>query len=353
MSRNDEPKRILLVRNDGIGDVVLSLPAMLAVRRRFPEAYIAALVTRVTAPLVDATRTADDVIIDDRTESAGQLGSQLRTMRFDAALVFNTNTRNALAVWGAGVRRRVTWAYKPAGFLLGNAHVRSTAKPSADPRIAVRHEICRAAGSHRRGQRPVAARRDRRRHQRTRRRADLPRARQRRAVVRRPPRQQEKRYNWPQGHYATLVAQLAEQGRVMVTGSMAERAELERIRFRLPEHLRARVGFYFDLSLLELVAAIRLQTALTASSTGPMHLAGLVGTPVVALFSPHPVHAPAKWAPLGTAQTILAAPLEPGEDPRIGRNRAAQVMGRINVDEVVAANCQWAQQASDQRRQAG
>ena len=353
MSRNDEPKRILLVRNDGIGDVVLSLPAMLAVRRRFPEAYIAALVTRVTAPLVDATRAADDVIIDDRTESAGQLGSQLRTMRFDAALVFNTNTRNALAVSGAGVRRRVTWAYKPAGFLLGNAHVRvrrshppihesqfamkfaerlgaTAAASDLSPRVEID-----AATSER-----VAARISR----------ELGNGGPLFGVH---PGSKKSAYNWPQGHYATLVAQLAEQGRVMVTGSMAERAELERIRFRLPEHLRARVGFYFDLSLLELVAAIRLQTALTASSTGPMHLAGLVGTPVVALFSPHPVHAPAKWAPLGTAQTILVAPLEPGEDPRIGRNRAAQVMGRINVDEVVAANCQWAQQASDQRRQAG
>ena len=137
MSRSDEPKRILLVRNDGIGDVVLTLPAMLAVRRRFPEAYIAALLTCTTAPLVDATRAVNDVIIDERTESAGQLGSQLRTMRFDAALVFNTNTRNALAVWarafaGASLgpinRPDSCWATR--GCACGAAIRRSTSRSS-------------------------------------------------------------------------------------------------------------------------------------------------------------------------------------------------------------------------------
>ena len=160
-------------------------------------------------------------------------------------------------------------------------------------------------------------------------------------------------YNWPQEHYAQLVARLAESGRVMLTGGLGERGELERIRRHLPVEVQSRVGFYFDLSMLELIAAIRLQTALTASSTGPMHLAGLVGTPVVALFSPHPVHAPAKWAPLGSAQTILVAPLEAGEDPRIGSSRAAAVMARISVDQVAAANHDWAQHASSQQRQAG
>ncbi len=352
LSRN-EPKRILLVRNDGLGDVVLTLPAMLAVRRHFPAAYIAALVTRVTAPLVDATRAVDDVIIDDHTESAGQLGSQLRTMRFDAALVFNTNTRNALAVWGAGVRQRVTWAYKPAGFLLGNSRVRvrRSHPPIHESQFAMKFAERLGATAAASDLSPCV---------------DIDAATSERVATRIArelgnggplfgvhPGSKKSAYNWPQRHYEELIARLAERGRVMVTGSMGERTELERIRFRLDESLRARVGFYFDLSLLELVAAIRLQTALTASSTGPMHLAGLVDTPVVALFSPHPVHAPAKWAPLGTAQTILVAPLEPGEDPRIGRNRAEQVMGRIGVDEVVEANAQWAAHAAGQRRHAG
>ena len=76
-----------------------------------------------------------------------------------------------------------------------------------------------------------------------------------------------------------------------------------------------------------------------------MHIAGIVATPVVALFSPHPAHAPAKWAPLGTGHTLLVAPLEPGEDPRIPPECGEATMRRIGVDQVVEANLNYARQA--------
>ena len=64
------------------------------------------------------------MLVDDRRDTTPRNWPQrLKPMRFDAALVFNTNTRNALAVWRAGIRQRVCWAYKPIGMLLGNRRV--------------------------------------------------------------------------------------------------------------------------------------------------------------------------------------------------------------------------------------
>ena len=102
----------------------------------------------------------------------------------------------------------------------------------------------------------------------------------------------------------------------MVTGSPIERPLLEWIRGQLPPNVRNRVAFYTDFELPELAAGdCPLQTALTVSSTGPMHMAGVLGTPVVALFSPHPAHVPAKWRPLGENHTMLVAPLPDGRRP--------------------------------------
>jgi ADP-heptose:LPS heptosyltransferase len=138
---------------------------------------------------------------------------------------------------------------------------------------------------------------------------------------------------------------LARVGRVMVTGRTSEQPLLEQIHRQLSDETRRQVGCYWDFQPLELAAAISQQTALTVGSTGPMHIAGIMGTPVVALFSPHPAHSPKKWAPLGTAHTLLVAPLEPGEDPYVSPEKAAAAMARINVEQVVEANLKIAREA--------
>ena len=76
-----------------------------------------------------------------------------------------------------------------------------------------------------------------------------------------------------------------------------------------------------------------------------MHVAGIVGTPVVALFSPHPAHVKEKWAPLGSMHRLLVAPLEAGEDPRIPREQGTATMARISVETVLEANLKYAKQA--------
>ena len=117
---------------------------------------------------------------------------------------------------------------------------------------------------------------------------------------------------------------------------------LATIQSRLSRSLESRVRCFTDWDLNELAAALASLTCVTASSTGPMHMAGILETPVVALFSPHPVHSPAKWAPLGSKHTIFIAPLHSGEDTRVPREQGEDIMGRISVDDVLAANLRYA-----------
>jgi len=340
-SRLNNLRRVLLVRNDRIGDLVLSLPALEAVRRALPKAQITALVSRYAGPLLFGFRAVDELLVDDPADKASQLASRLKQQRFDAAVVLNTNTRNCLAVWRAGIPLRVTWAHKPAGLLFGNRRVflRRSHPPIHEAEFTL--ALVRRLG--------IEARL-----------ADLaprldidPLTRERIAKrVRKDfggqpifgvhPGNLKSAYNWPVSHYAALVARLAQHGGVMLTGSPAERPLLESIRNHLDDERRERVVLYADLSVPELAAALAEQTAITVSSTGPMHIAGVLGTPVVALFSPHPAHVPKKWAPLGTHHTLFVAPLLPGEDPRVPREQGTAVMARISVEEVLDANLRYA-----------
>ncbi len=345
-------ERILLVRNDQVGDLVLTLPAMEAVRLSWPRAHITALVSAYTSPLLHRSPYVNEVLVDDPAESPWRLARKLRPMHFDAALVFNTNSRNCLAVWRAGVGRRVFWAYKPAGFLLGNRRVKLHRNRPAVHEAEFALAFVRRLGV----QVDLASLSPR---------LEIDQVIRQRVAARIcsdlgedgplfgvHPGCGHSAYNWPPSNYIQLVRELSRHARVMVTGSPSERPLLARIRAGLDNESRGRVAFYSDFELPELAAAIAEQTALTACSTGPMHLAGILATPVVALFSPHPAHAHQKWAPLGTGHTLLVAPLEADEDRQVPSHQATPVMSRIRVPQVVEANLRYARWATDKRHKA-
>ena len=56
-------ERILLIRFGSLGDVVLTTPAIRAVRKAFPDAYVAMLVGDRSVDVVSANPHLDDVII--------------------------------------------------------------------------------------------------------------------------------------------------------------------------------------------------------------------------------------------------------------------------------------------------
>lgn len=58
---NFAPRSILVIRRDNIGDLVCTTPSITALRRHFPQAWIAALVNHYTRPVLDANPDLDAV----------------------------------------------------------------------------------------------------------------------------------------------------------------------------------------------------------------------------------------------------------------------------------------------------
>ena len=336
MKATSEPSRLLIVRNDRIGDLILTMPTFEYVRRAFPSAHITVLSGKRTSALLYRSNCLDQVLVDDPSWSARQLAKLLRKEQFDAALVINAKTRNYLAVWLAGIPIRVTWARRPVGWLLGNRHVmlrRShppihesefalafARKLRSDPAIEIPVPALHAAPE-------IVAR------IRTRIQSDL--------GCKRPlfgvhPGNYNSAWNWPAERYLHLITRLAEHGSVVVTGGPGEEGLLAQLKQSVPADLVSRVVYYQDFDLEELCAALSNIDVLTVSNTGPMHLASAVGTPVVALFSSQLWQCPEKWAPLGRSNTVLQAPLLPDEEP--SPDKEHEYMCRIPLEDVVQAN---------------
>lgn len=102
--------RILVVRNDKLGDFMLAWPALKALRHASPDNHIAVLVPDYTAPMARLCPWIDEVIIDPGAGSGSQLTSLMRDGHFDALLTLFSTPR----VGWAGMRARIPLRMAPA-----------------------------------------------------------------------------------------------------------------------------------------------------------------------------------------------------------------------------------------------
>lgn len=114
---------------------------------------------------------------------------------------------------------------------------------------------------------------------------------------------------WSADAHRETVALLVERGHaVAVTGSAAE----VRLTSKVAGGLALDLGGLLDLPAL--AAVLQGAQAVVVGNTGPAHLAAAVGTPVVSLFSP--VVPAVKWAPYGVPVTVLGDQAAPCRNSR-------------------------------------
>lgn len=122
MNQNDF-KRILIVRTDRIGDVLLSTPVIKTLRDNYPNAYIAMMVSPYAKDIVEDNPYLDAVIIYDKDgkhkswRRSLKFARNLRKRRFDLAVILHPTNRAHLVTFFAGIPRRIGYNRK-FGFLL-------------------------------------------------------------------------------------------------------------------------------------------------------------------------------------------------------------------------------------------
>ncbi|MGL6164126.1 MAG: glycosyltransferase family 9 protein, partial [Aeromonas veronii] len=113
-------KRILVVRNDKIGDFMLAWPSF-AMLKGSMECHVTALVPAYTAPLARLCPWIDEVIIDPGVradkEQQRALLARIKAAAFDASICLFSNSRNAMLVWKAHIPYRLAPATKLAQVL--------------------------------------------------------------------------------------------------------------------------------------------------------------------------------------------------------------------------------------------
>jgi ADP-heptose:LPS heptosyltransferase len=120
---------------------------------------------------------------------------------------------------------------------------------------------------------------------------------------------------WPVERFAATAAELTRAGhRVVVTGAPGEVALTRQVATAAGPDGTDLGG---RTTLAELAAVLDQASVVVVGNTGPAHLAAAVGTPVVSLFAP--TVPAARWAPYGVPVVLLGDQQAPCRDTRVTR----------------------------------
>jgi heptosyltransferase I len=296
------PRDILFIRIDRIGDMVVSTPALRAIKRAFPGTRLTVLASRSNAPVLRHDPYVDRVIVWNhsrhRSAPIGFLrqASRLARARYDVVIdpMTGHDLPTALIAWLSRAPIRV--GYPGYG------------------REVFFNRLCRPGGDRPMTElvlestRPLGVRPDDRMPHLRLLPAELDRARGRltasglgsRPVVAVHPGAHYPSQRWPTDYYARMAQQLQQNHAcgVMLLGGPDDRALIERIQASAGGGLAA----FESPDVRQAAAMIAQADVLVCNNSGPLHLAVALGVPTLSFMGPTDR---SRWMPTGAGHVVL------------------------------------------------
>jgi ADP-heptose:LPS heptosyltransferase len=296
--------RILISRTDNIGDVVLTYPLCAWLRSQFPAATLIYLCKEYTKPIVQCFGVIDQIVCWDGIESLPS-GEQVRVIKeLEADVILHVFPRKEIANLAkkARIPIRVGTSHRVFHLLTCTNRLNFTRKNSSLHEAQLNFHIVEPLGcKHIPTWEELQHLSDGFELSKQYSDIHLPIDLQENAILLHPG-SKGSAVEWPIQSFVSLALKLKGNGiPVYFTGT-----ENEGIGFRsaIPwqEGITDLSG---RLSLEELMACISKTDGLVACSTGPLHIAGILGKKAIGLFSPRvPIH-PGRWRPLGRKSMAL------------------------------------------------
>ncbi|HKW57769.1 MAG TPA: lipopolysaccharide heptosyltransferase II [Candidatus Acidoferrum sp.] len=110
--------KLLIRATNWVGDAIMALPALRAVRKRFAEAQITILARPYVAEIYKGQSVCDDLMASG---SEADVVRELRARKFDAALLLQNAFEAAWVAWRAGIPQRIGYGRDGRSLLLTKA----------------------------------------------------------------------------------------------------------------------------------------------------------------------------------------------------------------------------------------
>ncbi len=336
-----QPTKIWIRGTNWVGDAILTIPTLKAVRECFPSAEITLAVRPWVGELFESLSEIDHVQIYDRVSThRGWRGrskfiAEVKSHRFDLAILLPNSFEAAYLAWRAGIRERIGFATDGRGFLLTKAAaihrtifkqhqcfyylemlrqtgfisqlppIKCIDLPVSNTRMELARQLLKGRGVKPEG--PI--------------------------IGLNPGAFFGSAKRWLPDRYAAVADGVIDAlgGDVLIFGAANERLTAQTIG-RAMRHVPK--IFSGETTLAELAALLKCCSLVITNDSGPMHMATAVGTRTLAIF--------------GSTDEIVTAPL--GPNARVLTKRVScspcllrecpldhRCMTRISVEEVLAA----------------
>ena len=325
--------KILLLQLKRIGDLILTTPAIAALREKFPEASITLVASRECADLLPAIASVDRTLVTRRKLRDLRMFFAVAREKFDYCIDFTRNDRSALLAFLSGAQKRVVshrikvQSKSRARVYNEFARHRMREMHTLDYHLALLEPL--GIGNASPALHLELPRAAREKAEKLRRDAKIENA----FIIFHPGSARVEKF-WETQRWADVIDHARRDYDVdlVLTGgtSALEQEHIREIKARLRHPIIDLAGKTDLLTLTALIAQARL---LVTVDSAPMHLAAATQTPQVVLFGPtNPFH----WRPRESPALILQ-----GESPtpimEFSPDQARVPMKQISTDAVIGA----------------
>ena len=289
-----KPFRILIRSSNWLGDAVMSVPAVRAIKRGRPDAHVTILTSDALSPMWKLVSDVDEIITAKTSSLFSVVGAIRRAASFDAAVLFPNSTRSALEIWMARIPRRVGYPGHSRSWLL-NQIIREPNKPRPPEHQTRRYlRIAHALGADVSDPSLAAPVTSPSRDS-----GATDSGVQRLGLC--PGAEYGPAKRWFPERFAEAAAAVADQKSVnwVLFGKEGDGIAGTSIASSLGDRCVNRIG---QTTMEELIEELRSCRLLLTNDTGTMHLAALLGVPTVAIFGSTE---PRLTGPLGNNHVIL------------------------------------------------
>jgi lipopolysaccharide heptosyltransferase II len=297
-ARNLKPFRILIRSSKWLGDAVMSLPAVRAIKAGRPDAHITVAAPSKIASMWKLLPEVNEIVSLPNKSFLATVRSIRRQSRFDVAILFPNSLRAALEIWLSEIPRRVGYRGHFRSWLL-NQIICEREIPMPIEHQANRYlRVARELGANVHDNWRYALRGLPRTSDGT---EVVPQANARVKMALSPGAEYGPTKRWLPARFAEVAAAIAAQSPVqwILLGTKNDAAIGEQIATALGDSCLNRIG---RTTIEQLIDELRECRLLLTNDTGTMHLAALLNVPVVAIFGSTE---PRLTGPLGDGHIIL------------------------------------------------
>ncbi|MHB8578992.1 MAG: glycosyltransferase family 9 protein [Ignavibacteriaceae bacterium] len=294
-------KRILIVRQDRIGDVVVSTAIPCAIKKQWKDSYVAVLVSNYTKDIYLNNPYVDNIIIYEDVpfksiNSFFKRVKEIRSNKFTHALMLLPSKRINYLLFLSGIRNRIGVGEKFYQFITFAKGV------SRHKYIPLRHEadycmdLARRIGIKSNDYAPRIYLSEPEKNYVKETRSRL--LSENKIIAGVHSSNGHSAPNLPVNTYLLFIKRLQNTNRfkIVVTDNI------------VPQELQNLEGVEYPnegSSLRNSILNLATLDVLISSSTGPMHIAAALGIKTVSMFCPLPACSPKLWGPLGNDNTII------------------------------------------------